>query len=153
NEQSWSNSLSRALGERHDHGSKSGIGVIGNLAALGDALHFSLRLLNSHAGIQPAHHVQVTGASIDSVAIQEAWFKNTWQPGIDLRSRETEIGSHHPDDGVASAIESDCLSDHRGIRSKLFRPQLVTENDNQRATGLVLVRIEVSAGDWRYPQH
>src|ERR1044071_2892747 len=60
-------------------------------------------------------------------------------------ARSNERCGHHTDDSVDIATERDRFTNNLRIAIKLFGPQIVTQNYNERRTNLVVLGSDVAA--------
>src|SRR5262245_52508942 len=103
----------------------------------GDGAHIGARLLDADAGFEPRDHSQMVIQTIVHFRRSEG----EWSIKIDLRGDfelrweftsvwELKTGRRHADDGKASIVQCDLLSDDFRVGAITLLPQPVAKDDN-----------------------
>src|SRR5215471_16185820 len=117
---------------------------------LGDCIHFSLSPRDCDAGLQPGQNGNVVVAPAFG---HEAGLAANWDPDLRLRVTRLQAAGHHSENGIAVAAEVDGLPHYGRVSRESPLPQGIADDGSMLVRGLIFVRGEVAANDWRDAEH
>src|SRR5579864_955584 len=92
-----------------------------------------LRFFDGQSGLEPSHCAGKNSGTSNRWDRKRRSNASCGDPNFHITAKTftgmTEIGRHHPDDGVAILVQANSFADHVWIAAELSLPQCVTDHD------------------------